>query len=185
MKHCESLDIEVTPKGAVFKGKSWPHEIKVERGLLDYLPGPHVIFGRAGILRFTCTNGYALYRRREDIPGGWTYELKEYHLHAAPEPAEKTEPAPLRVAKLYRRGHNGSTVEAFQWLPNGVPPVELPEWFLRSDFQHVAVKGQLVLRNPTGLPVTTNDGDFVVRDGNKIFPLPAKAFVEQYQEVGF
>lgn len=185
MKHCEAIDVELTPTGALFKGEKWPNEITVERGLLDYLPGPHVVFGRAGVLRFSVLNGYAIYRRIEDIPGGWNYHLVEHQLRAAAKPGPAPEPRLQKASKVYRRGENGSTVEAFHWLPNAVPPLQLPDWFLRADFQHIAVKGQLVLRNPTGLPMTANDGDFVVRDGNKIFPLPAKAFVEQYREVGF
>jgi hypothetical protein len=190
VKHCEAIDMDVTPTGAVFKGDRWPAEIKVERTLLDYLPGPHVTFGRGGVLRFSALNGYAVYRRLEDVVGGWTYRVVEhwtYHvvehsLKAGAKAGPAAEPSLSRASKFYRRGQNGPRVEAFQWLPHAVPPVQLPDWFLSCDFQHVAAEGKLVLRNPARQPLVVVDGNFVLYEGGKVFPLPAKAFVEQYHE---
>lgn len=187
MKHCEAIDLEVTPTGAIFRGQRWPEEITVHRDLLDYLPGPHVVFGRMGILRFTALNGYGLYRRTQDVPGGWQYALIESNLKAEAKEGPKLEPKFQKVGKFYDRIHGpgggmSMAAEAFQWLPHAVPPVELPEWFMHSDFQHVAAKGQLIIRSPVGLPMTANDGDFVVRERGKIFPMQPKFFTDQYQE---
>lgn len=186
MKHCEEMNLEMTPQGAIFKGQRWPQEIKVERNLLDYLPGPHVVFGRAGILRFSAVNGYAIYRRAEDIPGpGWRYELTgEHQLKAEVPEGHKPELRPRKAEKVYRHNDSDAPVSAFQWLPDAVPSVDLPEWFLRSDFQHVAAKGQLILRDPKGQPRTVVSGDWVVHTATgALYPMSSKTFSENYHEV--
>lgn len=180
MKHCPSIDIEVTSTGAIFKAKSWPAEINVERNLLDYLPGPHVSFGRFGVLRFTCVNGYAVYRRFEDVPGGWNYRLVENQLKAAPVAASITsEPQLAKAERRYKRGE--VMVDAFQWQPHAVPPMQLPEWFLRADFEHKAETGELTIRQG-GAGLKVQPGDWIVRDGNKLAVIASAKFAEQFKE---
>jgi hypothetical protein len=185
VKYCEAIDIEVTPTGAVFRGKEWPPEIAVERNLLDYLPPQgYVQFGRMGVLRFNAVNGYAVYRRFEDIPGGWNYRLVEHELEvpsrlvnvkAAPEPV------PAKAESQYRKIGGGPVVNAFQWQPHAVPPVALPEWFVRADFEHNA-KGELVIRQLSG-PMNVGVGDWIVKDGDKIAHIKAAAFAKEYAAV--
>jgi len=179
VKHCEAIDMDITPAGAVFKGAKWPAEIKVERGLLDYLPGPQVVFGRAGVLRFSALNGYALYRRMEDTVGGWNYALVEHSLKAAAPAQAKAEPVMKKAGGLYE--HNGVNAAAFQWLPDAVPPVLLPEWFLRSDFEHKSEQRELLIRTPGGKPLIAHNGDWVVLEQAKIHPVPPKVFAENYR----
>jgi hypothetical protein len=179
VKHCQEIDMDVTPAGAVFKGAKWPSDIKVERGLLDYLPGPHVTFGRAGVLRFTALNGYALYRRVEEAIGGWNYALVEKSLKANAPALAKAKPGVKVAGGKYR--HNGVNAVAFQWLPDAVPPVVLPDWFLNSDFEHKSEQRQLLIRKPGAAPLIAHNGDWVVLESAKIFPVPPKQFAEHYR----
>lgn len=183
MKHCEAIDIDTTPTGAIFKGPRWPEEMSVDRNLLDYLPGPHVSFGRYGVLRFSALNGYAVYRRFEDIPGGWNYRLVEHQLKAqAPAAAGPAEPQPAKAERRYRAADTGTIVDAFQWLPHAVPPVVLPEWFMKADFEHNAA-GELTLRQP-GKPAKVLPTDWLIRLGETglIDVVKAEKFVDQWRE---
>jgi hypothetical protein len=166
VKYVPAIDIELTPAGPVYKGSSWPDEIVVERGLVDYPQGPHAQFGRKGALAFICINGNATYRRFEDRHDGWLCKLVDSRLvGAAPLAAAATHPAePRPAAAVERYQLNGKTVEAFQWLPHAVPPVDLPAWFIKSDFKQNK-DGQLVIRQPSG-PVRARPSDWIVlRDG--------------------
>lgn len=179
MKDCEKIEIEVTPTGAIFRGKHWPDEINVDRNLLDYLPGPHVTFGRYGVLRFTTINGYAVYRRFEDVPGGWNYRLVEHQLTAAPKAQAVAEPQLVKAERRFKRGE--TMVDAFQWLPHAVPPVALPEWFIRADFEHKAETGELTIRQG-GQGLKVQPSDWIVRDAHKLVVVPSVKFSEGYQE---
>lgn len=177
MKHCEAIDIDTAPTGAIFRGPRWPEEIEVDRNLLDYLPGPHVSFGRFGVLRFQAINGYAVYRRFEDRPGGWNYRLVEQQLKA--QAAERPpEPRAKRADTSYRRHADSKVVDAFQWLPDAVPPVELPEWFMRSDFEHKA-SGELTIRQSGGA-WKAHPADWIIRDGAEIRVVTSGAFRIEY-----
>jgi hypothetical protein len=175
MKHCEAIDIETTQTGAIFRGPRWPEEIDVDRNLLDYLPGPHVSFGRFGVLRFSAVNGYAVYRRFEDKPGGWNYRLVEQQLKAQ-APAAAPEPKLEKAERQFKK--DGKPVDAFQWLPHAVPPVALPEWFMRADFEHND-KGELTLRQ-SGQAMKAVPGAWIVRDGMQIAVIPPEAFARLY-----
>jgi hypothetical protein len=179
MKHCESIDIETTPTGAIFRGKQWPEEIDVDRNLLDYLPGPHVSFGRYGILRFTVLNGYAVYRRFEDKPGGWNYRLVENQLRAEAPAASAAEPQLARAASRYRHVESGKIVDAFQWLPHAMPPVELPDWFMRENFKHND-KGELTIAQSGG-SVTALPGHWLLlHDGIHLGIRKPETFAHEY-----
>jgi hypothetical protein len=181
MKHCESIDIETTPTGAIFRGRRWPEEIDVDRNLLDYLPGPHVSFGRFGILRFTALNGYAVYRRFEDKPGGWNYRLVENQLKAEAPPASAPEPKLERAESWYRKNAGGPPLQAFQWLPDAVPPVALPEWFVRANFEHND-KGELTIHQSGG-KMTAEPTDWILRSGLEISVMRPEAFAQTFSAV--
>lgn len=182
MKHCDAIDMEITPTGAIFRGSEWPAVIAVERDLLDYLPGPHVSFGRFGVLRFMALNGYGVYRRFEDRPGGWEYRLVENNLKAAaPAAAGPAEPQAKRAEAKFGRNGDARIVQAFQWLPHAVPPVTLPEWFMRSDFEHKA-DGELMLRQ-SGMLMKAAPADWIVRDGLTISVVKADRFISDYSPV--
>jgi hypothetical protein len=182
VKHCEAIDIEVTPAGAVFRGKEWPAEINVSRDLLDFKPGEFVQFGRMGVLRFTAVNGYAVYRRFEDKPGGWNYRLVENNLKAA-APVDKAAsvPQPVKAERQYRKIGGHGIVNAFEWQPHAVPPVALPEWFVRADFEHNA-DGDLVIRHLHGVS-KAKPADWVIRDGDHVSVVLAAAFAKHYEPV--
>lgn len=173
MNHCEAIDMDITPTGAFYKGSEWPVEITVSRDLLDYLPGPHVSFGRFGVLRFTAINGYAVYRRFEDHPGGWNYRLVESQTQRSVI-AAIGEPAAEKAARQFKRVNDGAVVDAFQWLPDAVPPVALPEWFVGADFEHDA-KGELTIRSG-GQPMKAVPADWIYRHGREIFVAKPEAF---------
>jgi hypothetical protein len=180
MKHCESIDMEVTPTGAILRGLRWPEEISVDRNLLDYLPGPHVSFGRYGVLRFNALNGYAVYRRFEDVPGGWNYRLVENQLKAEVPEAGPAEPHAPKAERRYRAVDGRAIIDAFQWLPHAVPPVMLPEWFIRSDFEHSAA-GDLTIRSG-GKAMKAQPSDWIVRKIHGPSVVPAVEFVQHYTE---
>jgi len=177
VKHCESIDIETTPAGAIFRGSRWPEEIDVDRNLLDYLPGPHVVFGRMGILRFQALNGYAVYRRLEDRPGGWNYRLMENQLMAE-APVSAPEPALAKADQKYFAKTYIATVHAFQWLPHAVPPVALPEWFMRADFEHNG-KGELTIRQ-SGALMKAEPADWIYLRDAEIFVLKPDVFALEF-----
>jgi hypothetical protein len=177
VKHCESIDLDVTPTGAIFRGPRWPEEIDVDRNLLDYLPGPHVSFGRFGILRFTALNGYAVYRRFEDKAGGWNYRLVENQLKAEAPPVAPEPQAPP-AARQFKRVNDGAVIEAFQWLPDAVPPAALPEWFVQSEFEYKA-SGELTIRSG-GHAVKVAPSDWIYRHGHEIFATTPDALARNF-----
>lgn len=176
MNHCAAIAIEITPAGPVFRGSEWPAEIDVDRSLLEYPQGPHVQFGRRGSLQFVTVNGSAAYRRTADIAGGWRYVRTDAKLDSvAPNAsvAAKALPTPPVAAKQYK-DKSGSVVEAFQWLPHAVPPVALPDWFMRADFEHNK-DGVLTIRHRNG-SAKADPSDWIVRAGDKILTVKAATF---------
>jgi hypothetical protein len=173
--------MEITPAGAVFSSEKWPPEINVERNLLDYLPGPHISFSRFGVLSFTAINGYAVYRRFEDIPGGWNYRLVESDLKAQTPAAAASEPAPVKADSWYRKNADGPPLQAFQWLPHAVPPVQLPEWFMRANFEHDD-KGELIVRQSGGAWKAA-PADWILRSGLEIAVMKPDIFSQAFTMV--
>lgn len=181
MKFCEALTFEPTPAGVLFQGSEWPAEIIVERGLLEYPQGPHVQFGRRGSLAFIARNGSASYRRVEDVVGGWRYVRTDATLQGTMPPAA-TRPAPAPMPVAARQFHNiktGSKIEAFQWLPHAVPPVALPDWFVRADFEQNK-EGILTIRSRTTV-VRCEPSDWVIRLEGQIGRITAAAFPTSYE----
>jgi hypothetical protein len=176
MNDCESITIEITPAGPVFRGAEWPLEIEVDRSLLEYPQGPHVQFGRRGSLQFFAVNGSAAYRRTADVAGGWRYVRTDSKLEGARPAAATAKPgAPHSpVAAKQFKDKSGAVVEAFQWLPHAVPPVALPDWFMRADFEHNK-DGNLILRTRNGI-AKAEPSDWVVRAGDKIVTVKSAAF---------
>ena len=81
MRHCEAIDFEQNDDGTMsFCGPAWPAEITVGRHLVEYPQGPHIQFGRKGMLQFFAANGTASYRRHEDVLDGWIYKLVDSKL---------------------------------------------------------------------------------------------------------
>lgn len=184
MKFCESLPIEIIDNRAVLKATEWPAEIVVDRGLFDFPQGPHVHFGRRGSLQFLCYNGTAAYRRVEDCihPGGvgWRYVKTDSRLDGAgvASSANKpAEPSPRAVTKSYQHV-GGRKVEAFQWLPHAVPPVALPDWFVRSDFEQNK-DGMLTIRQSGG-PAKAEPSDWIVRNDNRLMVIKAALFAREF-----
>lgn len=180
MKFCEELTFEQTLNGVIFTGTEWPAEIIVERGLVEYPQGPHVMLGRRGSLAFIACNGQAAYRRVEDVPGGWRYVRTESVLNGArPFAPEKPKAAPVIATKRYRQIKTNAEVEAFQWLPHAVPPVQLPDWFIRADFEQNK-DGILTIRSRSG-GVRCEPSDWLLFVDGKIERMGAAAFATDYQ----
>ena len=207
MKFCNAIDIEVTPAGAVYKGARWPAEIAVERGLLEFAPGPHAQFGRRGALAFNCVNGAAVYRRFEERAFGWLYKLVQADLqgaarqledirNAATTPTEtpQTRPreesaqaaAPPSVGGRYRyKFRRDLEVEAFQWLPHVMPARDLPQWFMRARWRLKNKEGELIIQQRSGgktvaTQLHAEPSDWIVLKGDTIAVCKAKNFSRVY-----
>lgn len=184
MKHCESVPIDLIDGRAVYKGREWPAEIDVMRELLEYPQGQHVQFGRRGALQFFCVNGHAAYRRMADIMGGWRYVKTDSKLDGANATGSAgVRPADLALRAVMHvfRDRLGRSVEAFQWLPHAVPPVALPDWFLRADFEQNK-DGILTIRTLGGVAKAEPSNWIMMRDG-KISVAPAKQFAVDFAQI--
>jgi len=144
LKHCESIDIETTPAGAIFRGSRWPEEIDVDRNLLDYLPGPHVVSPH-GHPAFPGAQRLCRLSEIRDRPGGWNYRLMENQLMAE-APVSAPEPALAKADQKYFAKRTLRQFTRSNGCPTPVPPVALPEWFMRADFEHNG-KGELTIRS--------------------------------------
>lgn len=184
MKYCAAIALEpflgkdgMGQQPYVFAGEAWPAEIEVQRELVEYPQGPHVQFGRYGSLFFRCVNGEATYRRFEDRAGGWLYKLVDCKLTGGKRettPAGATAP---KVVSVYRH-HGGGEFEAFQWLPHAVPPAQLPDWFVRSDFEQNK-EGVLTLRG-AGRASKAQPSDWLVNHGPGIAVMSPAEFARDF-----
>lgn len=185
MKFCDDINIKVIEGRPIFKGAEWPAEIVVDRNLLDFPQGAHVQFGRRGSLQFLCVNGQASYRRTEDavsVSGcGWRYVRTDSRLSgggAPPSaPAKVATPTPPAAVRMLR-DKAGKPVEAFQWLPHAVPPVTLPEWFMRADFEHNK-DGALTIRTLSGV-AKAEPSDWIMSKEGKISVASAAQFAREF-----
>jgi hypothetical protein len=187
MKHCDAIQLELAAEGPTFMGAQWPAEITVKRELVEYPQGPHVQFGRRGTLSFLAVNGQAVYRRFEDAIGGWVYKLVDSNLKGAvaPAPVAAKQAEPMaKAGATYRQKGTPFIVEAFQWLPHAVPPVTLPDWFVRADFEQKA-DGALTIRRIGAPPLQVQVADWIVKpvvpSGGVIGGFKPARFVDDFE----
>jgi len=134
VKHCESIDIETTPAGAIFRGFRWPKKSTstaiswiICRTACRIRPHGHPAFpGAQRLCRLSEIRGTG---RVDGITG-----LMENQLMAE-APVSAPEPALAKADQKYFAKTYIATVHAFQWLPHAVPPVALPEWFMRAELR--------------------------------------------------